>query len=258
MVLTRPATLFLFFLGSSVHAEPALRVWRGTPMAGPFPSLETFCKSVQGECPADLERRPFCNTTADAKPARLLPPYLDVRTITTSCSDGHGTWGIKYDLAVRVTAGWYVAHAVFETLSGNAKYCDNVVRPKALEIVDLVPGAPPEIRLIAETWDRCRSDAIGESRTYLVVAGIGLSGKPGVAPALVIGQRTRRVDPLVSANYGEDENPGHVELRVAWPGGGILVLDPPGDRKGQPLWIKRPNESNTPSTEPGRYRIELP
>jgi hypothetical protein len=163
----------------------------------------------------------------------LAPPYLDIRGFISGCVETlgfDGPLGASYNLAVLLSEGWYVAPRVVSTASDDIVLLSN----SEFSLRDVIPGGAPEILLTVHSTRDFMHHA--ETLVYLVVAGIGPSGKPSAIPGMAIGY----LYPFAAVA---------AQSRARWPLVGTLELsDAPREVHGIAV----------PPMPQGRYSLRLP
>jgi len=194
--------------GLDAAAAAALDPLAPRVLLGPFADLTQFCATARrAECrgePGEGDSEYRC----DGKPIRKLDapaaPYRAVVLFNASCwFDPRHDYGLrKYHLAIRTKDGWFVARE--SPATWNNRRCDEALTVRGLELTDAVAGGAPEVVLRVERKGECTGGGGSETWTdqYLVVAGVGASGRPSATP------------PILTAEHRESsdfEDPPHVE-----------------------------------------------
>jgi tetratricopeptide (TPR) repeat protein len=203
-------------------------------MLGPFSSIKQFCADYKktacdgGAPDKDDERDPYACGREGAALAHPKAPWLAAELLSTSCdSHGDGEAGhVTLHLAVRVAAGWFVAGESGERVEYNRT--QERFEAVALELTELVTGAPPQIVLSYSnvgTHDGGCADSEW-SRSYWVFAGVGPSGKPTASGRLL----TARDETSTPNSECEDEKPyqNHERLKVSLDGGVLEIATADG------------------------------
>ena len=93
----------------SPEAAAAFDPWKPVALAGPFASIEAYCKTTPKTTPEEFE----CECTTDDTKAikRALPAgILQVETVRHGCHAHASEAGeVDYGIAVKVASGWYTA-----------------------------------------------------------------------------------------------------------------------------------------------------
>jgi hypothetical protein len=128
----------------SPPAAPALAT---TVLEGPYPTLAAYCTRLEREGLGGNDQDHDVTCDPAAKPldrgpqrARLQAPFREARIFSVEALDLHCQLGIRTD------AGWFVLPDAVRCLGERAK-STLVTRVAELAVADVIPGAPPELRL---------------------------------------------------------------------------------------------------------------
>ncbi len=194
-----------------------------TPIAlrGPFKTLREFCA---GHTTSDGETLP-CDPDA-ALPSDVYEgptavprgdgPILEARVLWAPGMSAPTTEAeVLVMLAIRTDKGWWVGPPVADVYNPGAFGIHGSMTAKALELVQLVAGGPPELRyqFVSNHYDSDMgiNEYESSSDTSLVICGVGPSGKPACTGAIPQEYSSER-----AILFPEEDEPGarHDDLRA--------------------------------------------
>lgn len=168
-------------------AAAALDPFKPQPLAGPFKSVDDYCKTTT-KPDDDAEWQCECGKdSAVAKPA-VAKPYEALEPVTQKCTV-HGTDMARtsYALAIKAGGSWYVG-PIADTFEN--RHCNDTVGKQDIKL----DGG--RVLVWADEAGDCTG---GETETQwtereLVVFGIGASGKPSATPTIVVARKEQAGD----------------------------------------------------------------
>lgn len=189
----------LGFVVSSALAAPAMAaaeqpVTTVVPLAGPYPSLHSYCQSIaRSACTAqDKDEQDFACELAvpGIRLKNPVEPYRQVRIISTGClfnPDLGDGWHF-YRLAIQTAAGWFASEPFAR--GWTTKHCAVETQTHEFALRDVIPGGAPEVVLRLAIEHDCGSvdEAYTPPEQWLLVAGIGASGKPSATRGIPLNE----------------------------------------------------------------------
>jgi hypothetical protein len=179
-------------------AAAALDPFKPQALAGPFKSIDDYCKPKRTKPTGDDPETCECS---DGKAATgSTKPFEALTWVTRKCEAGDHIM-TNYDLAAKVGGSWYVA----EVAETDANFhCDNDVDSQTIKI----EGGRGVFRL-SEHGGCMRGEYSSDfTEDQLVVVGIGSSGKPSATPAIIVGRHEE------SAELDENGEPKKTTVSV--------------------------------------------
>ncbi|HEV7556465.1 MAG TPA: tetratricopeptide repeat protein [Kofleriaceae bacterium] len=205
-------------------AADAFDPYKPASMAGPFPTLDAFCKTIPAKEPETVNGIDMpCTCGHAVKSASAVGPFKELEVFTQTCAlDGHkaGSMGSDvYRIAARVDAGWFVAPLSTVWFSDR---CSNSPKVAVLGAKSLGGRQVGHIEVTNE--GECRKEGYWADRT-LVVVGSGASGAPSATPPIIVKRHEDRYVPDPDGIVtGDTETVMDVVLDVKWNADGTLEV----------------------------------
>jgi hypothetical protein len=183
-------------------AAAALDPFKPVAMAGPFKSIDAYCKTA--EPPTDDPDNYTCKCTRDDKSPKAPAggPYDAVEWVIAACTGKVADREFdRHDVAVRVGGDWYVA-SVADTYMN--LHCSNDVASKTAKL----DGTRLVVRIGEEGDCMSGERASSFSEDQVVVIGIGASKKPSATPPIFLGRHEE------SSTFDDSGNQGKASVNV--------------------------------------------
>jgi tetratricopeptide (TPR) repeat protein len=198
-------------------AAQAFDPYLPAPLAGPFPSIAAYCKSLPAKRTTEYEGTSDCecyDVPESEGSRKLAAPFEKVTIFRRGCGyaqndDGLSQFGwFEYKVAVKVASGWFVETVGDQMLIGHGDESFRIDSVKAPALTS-APSVAVAYRIKGVYSHKIQSN--DWDRTELVLFGIGASGKPSGTPPI----------PRKKLEIDEYENSGpirhyDVALDLAW------------------------------------------
>ena len=211
-------------------AAEAFDPYKPAAMAGPFPTLDAFCKTMPSKVVEKMDNLEMpCTCGHAVKSATAIGPFKQLEVFTRTCAlDGHAMDSMgsdEYRIAAQLDAGWFVTPLSTVWFS---RKCSNTPKVAVLDVNSL--GGKQVGRIEFTNVGECMKSDDWSDRT-LVVIGIGPSGKPSATPPIITKRRddvfTRDRDGIMT---GDMTTVMDVVLDVKWNADGTVEVK--GKTKG--------------------------
>jgi hypothetical protein len=193
-------------------AAAALDPFKPQALAGPFKSIDGYCKTQKNE----LGDEYTCKCGKDDKPSPLsaAKPYEAFEWVKRRCTiESSEIATTTYGFAAKVGGGWYVGQLA-ET--DEARRCYDDVDTQGMR----VESGHPVFRLAEHGG--CVGGMLSTDFTedQIVVVGVGASGKPSATPSIIVTRHEEETeisnDPNAKGKVNVD-----VKLELSWTKDGI-------------------------------------
>ncbi len=195
-------------------AAAALDPYKPVPLAGPFASIEAYCKTLPAIDGFDADHC-GCGPDKTDKPAALAAPYQQMQWFSNHCAQSDTLYG-DYKLGVKLATGWYVAsvdHADVGHHCMSGGYAFDAAKP--------LSGNQVLVSYVDDAQCTNGSGDTNWSETRQIIVGIGASKIPAATTPLLRKHHQ---------TYAADYNPNHakttvdVALDYAWAADGTFTV----------------------------------
>lgn len=166
-------------------AAAAFDPFKPAALAGPFASIDAFCKATKRPNEdGNLEDCSCGDVDPKAPKPTLAAPFDEAKLFLDACSAPHTENArMQYDLGIRVGKSWFVAK--YGELRVN-RHCELDLKDDAVAVTDGV------LQLKATETGSCIGGDIGSDWTteWRVIVGLGASGIPAAPPPIVVKRHT--------------------------------------------------------------------
>ncbi len=199
-------------------AAAALDPYKPVAFAGPFASIDAYCKSLP---PIDGYDADHCSCGPDKanKPLALAPPYVQLQLFANSCSQ-MDTLEADYKLGVKLDAGWYVGPVEHVDVG---RHC---VMSGGLSFGSAKPlgAGPSNPLLVVYNNEMSCSNGSGDyasTQVRQIVIGLGASKIPSATTPLL-----RKQHSTVAADYNaaHAKTTTDISLDYAWAADGTFTV----------------------------------
>jgi hypothetical protein len=197
-------------------AAAQLDPFKPQAMAGPFKSVDEFCKGTKkpdNRDPDDWECQ--CAVEANVKQPTAAKPYEAFEVVAQRCYVSHTVNAeASYFVAVKVGGSWYVGPFVDTRAS---RHCNNDASNPRIELDG--GRASAWVDETGECWGNDKDWKWTEKE--LVVVGVGPSGKPSATPTIVMTRKEIQSDQMSGAH---EKTVVDIALELVWGKDNALVV----------------------------------
>jgi len=171
-------------------AAEAFDPYLPAPLAGPFASIDAYCKTLPAKRTTPYEGTSDCKCydIPDAS-RKVAAPFEKVTFFRRGCDlsqndDGEAQYGFfEYKLAVKVASGWFVETLGDQFLIGHGGEMFKIDSVKAPALTS-APSVAVSYRIQGSYSHKIQAN--DWDRTELVLIGIGASGNPSGTPPILL------------------------------------------------------------------------
>jgi hypothetical protein len=201
-------------------AVAALDPFKPRALAGPFKSIDDYCKSMPDSEPAPYpgyDAKCRCGRASDAKPPDAAKPFEAFDLVERTCKvQGTENGSDAYDYAVKVGGFWYFGGIAS---SDTNRYCFDTVSTQEMRI----DHGRAVFRIVEQGGCGGANGTTTFTEDQLVAVAIGPSGKPsGTPPFMVVRHEEEQHD-----EFSEHPPPAKVtvdiKLDVTWTKDGVVL-----------------------------------
>lgn len=202
-------------------AAAALDPYKPVPLAGPFASLDAYCKTVPAATDADMVCS--CGVETDVQDKPVTAAAYDVQLFASTCGY-HGTdYHVSdFKLGVKVGASWYVAPVAHEEVS---RHCALQYKLGDAKPQDLAAASGSEVvaryTIDGECWGGMVEESWSEER--LVLVGTGASKVPSATPPLLRKRLETTVEDRIE-HPDAKKTTANVALEFTWKPDGTFTV----------------------------------
>jgi len=166
-------------------AAAAFDPFTPSALAGPFASIDAFCKATKRPNEDGYLEDCSCGDVDPKAPKPALgAPFDEAKLFLDACSAPHTENArMQYDLGIRVGKNWFVAK--YAELRVN-RHCNLDLTDNAVGVTDSV------LQLKATETGSCVGGDIGSDWTteWRLIVGVGASGSPAATPPIIAKRHT--------------------------------------------------------------------
>ena len=204
----------------SPEAANAFDPFKPVALAGPFPSLDAYCKTTP-EVTSEQEFTCWCKADDTHQVKRALAaPFEKVETVSHFCGGPTEAGLNDYALAIKVAAGWYVETVA--TVRQN-RWCTNEMKLSGVAVKDVAASPGPELLLHFAISGSCEGGNGGEEWTEdgLVVAG---GTKAVSATPLIVAKRHEISSDVPYSTTEHGKTTTDIALDFTWSADGTVIV----------------------------------
>jgi hypothetical protein len=195
-----------------------------SPLAGPFKSIEAFCKTRPTRKPAPLEgygdQKCTCSRDDKAKHADPAKPFEGFDWVKENCNvNGTDVGELSYLYAVKVAGSWYVGD-----IAGS--YTNRWCSGEGIETQEVrIDQGRAVLRVVEVGGCNYPQSDTSFTREQLVAVGIGPSGKPSGTPVFSAARHEEEAhhDIDLSSNPQPAKVTVDSKLDVTWTKDGVVI-----------------------------------